>query len=158
MSADTLIRLANADDALSIARMSRDLIEQGLGWSWTPRVRRSIRDASTNVALALQGDSPVGFGIMKYRDDEAHLLLLAVAPGLARQGIGSELVAWLEAAARVAGIGQVYLEARFANAVGRAFYRRLGYAEIQTVPGSYAGVEASIRMAKDLWIEQPASA
>lgn len=159
MSADILIRLANADDALSIARMSRDLIEQGLGWSWTPlRVRRSIRDASTNVALALQGDSPVGFGIMKYRDDEAHLLLLAVAPGLARQGIGSELVAWLEAAARIAGIGQVYLEARFANAVGRAFYRRLGYAEIQTVPGYYAGVEASIRMAKDLWIEQPASA
>ena len=159
MSTGTLIRLASADDALAIARMSRDLIEQGLGWSWTPlRVRRSIADASTNVVLALHGAWPVGFGIMKYRDDEAHLLLLAVAPERARTGIGSEMVAWLEAAARVAGIGQVYLEARFANAAGRAFYRRLGYAEIQTVPGYYAGVEASVRMAKDLWIEQPASA
>jgi ribosomal-protein-alanine N-acetyltransferase len=159
MSTGTVIRLASADDALSIARMSRDLIEHGLGWSWTPlRVRRSIADAATNVALAVQGALPVGFGIMKYRDDEAHLLLLAVAPGQARRGIGRELVGWLEAAARVAGIGQVYLEARFANADGRAFYRRLGYAEIQTVPGYYAGVEASVRMAKDLWSEQPASA
>src|SRR6476661_8830860 len=36
MSTGTVIRLASADDALSIARMSRDLIEHGLGWSWTP--------------------------------------------------------------------------------------------------------------------------
>src|SRR5678816_4611592 len=68
VSTGTLIRLASADDALTIARMSRDLIEQGLGWSWTPlRVRRSIAEASTNVALALHGATPVGFGIMKYR-------------------------------------------------------------------------------------------
>ena len=159
MNSSAVIRLANGDDALAIAQMSRDLIEHGLGWSWTPlRVRKSIADASTNVALAVRGGMPVGFGIMKYRDDEAHLLLLAVSPAFLRQRIGADLVGWLEASARVAGIGQVYLEARSANSVGRMFYRRLGYAEIQTVPRYYSGVEASIRMAKDLWIEQPASA
>src|SRR4051812_40125548 len=139
--------------------MSRDLIEHGLGWSWTPlRVRRSVADASTNVALAVRDGMPIGFGIMKYRDDEAHLLLLAVSPAYLRQRIGADLVAWLEACARVAGIGQVYLEARSANAVGRAFYRRLVYAEIQTVPRYYGGVEASVRMAKDLWPGRSASA
>lgn len=153
------IRLATADDALAIARMSRDLIEHGLGWSWTPlRVRKSIADPSTNVALAVRSGMPIGFGIMKYRDDEAHLLLLAVAPAYLRQRIGADLMSWLEESARIAGIGQVYLEARVANAGGRAFYRHLGYAEIQTVPRYYGGVEASVRMAKDLWRGQSTSA
>jgi ribosomal-protein-alanine N-acetyltransferase len=159
MSLRPPIRLATCTDAPLIARMSRDLIERGLGWSWTPlRVQRSIADADTNVAIAQVGDLAVGFGIMKYREDEAHLLLLAVQPGAGRRGIGAALVAWLEASARTAGVGQAYLEARASNAVARAFYRRLGYEEIQLVPGYYRGVEASVRMAKDLWLEQPASA
>jgi ribosomal protein S18 acetylase RimI-like enzyme len=159
MDTGLTLRLATSDDAPSIARMSRDLIERGLGWSWTPlRVRRSIDDANTNVVFATSGSLPVGFGIMKYHDDEAHLLLLAVRPDHGRQGIGAALVGWLEAAARTAGIGQVYLEARAANAAARAFYRRLGYGEIQMLPGYYRGLEASVRMAKDLWLEQPASA
>lgn len=153
------IRLATPGDALRIARMSRDLIERGLGWSWTPlRVQRSIADLETNVAVAAINGAPVGFGIMKYHADEVHLLLLAVQPACARQGIGAALVAWLEASARIAGAGQAYLEARAANAGARAFYRRLGYEEVQMLPGYYQGLEASVRMAKDLWLEQPTSA
>ncbi len=151
MITDTTIRLATRDDAAPIAEMSRDLIECGLGWSWTPqRVRRSIRDSATNVVLALQGGRRVGFGIMKYHDDEAHLLLLAVPPLHARQGVGGALVAWLECVACAAGITQIYLEARFGNTAAQAFYRRLGYREIQTVPGYYQGREAGVRMVKSL--------
>ncbi len=74
-------RLASVADAGDIARMSRSYIEQGLGWSWTtPRVLRSIRDRGSNVVIADDPTRRLGFGIMKYRDDEAHLLLLAVAP------------------------------------------------------------------------------
>jgi ribosomal-protein-alanine N-acetyltransferase len=159
MELELTIRMATRADAVPIARMSRDLIERGLGWSWVPRrVQRSIDDAQTNVAVAVIRDTQVGFGIMKYHDDEAHLLLLAVQPVCAGRGIGSELVGWLEASARVAGIGQVYLEARLANLGARSFYRRLGYGEVQVLPGYYQGVEASVRMAKDLWLEQPESA
>jgi len=158
------LRLATRADSTQIAAMSRDLIERGLGWSWTPRrVLRSIGDAHTNVVVALEnvqsgGQRLTGFGIMKYHDDEAHLLLLAVHPSAARQGLGAALVAWLEASARAAGVGQVYLEARATNAAARAFYRRLGYGEIQRLPGYYGGVEASVRMAKDLWLEPASSA
>jgi ribosomal-protein-alanine N-acetyltransferase len=159
MTRNLTIRLATRGDSLAIARMSRDLIERGLGWSWTPsRVQRSVADPDANVAIAVVGAAPVGFGIMKYRDDEAHLLLLAVQPASTRRGIGAALVGWLEASARIAGIGQAYLEARAANAGARAFYRRLGYEEIQMLPGYYRGVEASVRMAKDLWLERAASA
>jgi len=47
------IRLATADDAPHIGLMSRDLIERGLRWRWTPeRIRACIRSRTTNVAVA----------------------------------------------------------------------------------------------------------
>jgi ribosomal-protein-alanine N-acetyltransferase len=47
------LRLASTRDAEPIAVLSRDLIEAGLGWSWTPaRVRRAIDAADTNVLVA----------------------------------------------------------------------------------------------------------
>lgn len=149
------LRLAARDDALAMARLSRDRIEQGLGWSWTaPRVLRSILQAETNAVVALEGERLLGFGIMKYGDDEAHLLLLAVHAECARQGVGTALVDWLEVSARVAGVGQIGLEARATNTGARSFYRALGYREIQAVPGYYQGREACVRLAKDLWVER----
>jgi len=122
------LRLATRDDAAAIARMSRDLIEQGLGWSWTtPRVLRSVRSADTNAVLALKDQRIAGFAIMKYGDAEAHLLLLAVQPSAQRRGVGTALTRWVEASALVAGIGQVYLEVRAGNAAARAFYERHGF-------------------------------
>ena len=149
------LQLATQADALEIARMSRDLIEQGLGWSWTPRrVLHSVVDLQTNVVVALNVSNLLGFGIMKYHEEEAHLLLLAVHPAVVRRGVGSRLLAWLEKAAITAGVGQVYLEVRDSNAAARAFYRRAGYAEIQHLPGYYQGQEPAVRLAKDLWLDQ----
>lgn len=161
MPAGPTLRLATAADAQAIAAMSRDRIEQGLGWRWTtPRVLRSIVDRETNGVVAAEGGRVLGFGLMKYQDDEAHLLLFAVRADACRRGIGTALVTWLEHSARIAGIGQVYLEARLANGSARVFYARLGYREIQTLPGYYLGREACVRLAKDLWLapvepEQP---
>lgn len=152
MIADHVIGLAHAVDAPRIAAMSRDLIEQGLGWRWTPpRILRMIQDASTNVAVTRKAGALTGFGIMRYKDDEAHLLLFGVDPGWCRQGVGSALMHWLEATALTAGIGFVYLEARVRNVPARAFYRALGYVEIELVHGLYAAREDGVRIAKDLW-------
>jgi [ribosomal protein S18]-alanine N-acetyltransferase len=151
------IRLADVNDAHRIAQMSRDLIELGLGWSWTaPRVRQSIADAQTNVVVVRDADAALqAFAIMRYRDDDAHLLLLAVQPERVRRGIGTALMGWLEKVALVAGVDRISLEARVSNATARAFYARLGYIESQVRPGYYQGREASVRMAKDLWLGQP---
>jgi ribosomal-protein-alanine N-acetyltransferase len=150
-STTTSIRFATRADAAVIAEMSRDLIEQGLGWSWTrERVTRSLRHPDTNAVVAVRDTERAGFGIMKYGEDEAHLLLLAVRPSCARRGVGSALVAWLERSARVAGIARISLEARFSNLAARSFYTRLGYVQAQLLPGYYGGREASVRMAKEL--------
>lgn len=157
MAGNFTLRLAARHDAPAVAALSRDRIEQGLGWSWTaPRVLRSIVDRDTNAVVAVGGGRVLGFGIMKYHDDEAHLLLLAVRAEAGRRGIGSSLVSWLECTALIAGIGQVYLEARLANVAARAFYAKHGYREIQTLPGYYQGREACVRLAKDLWLTRVA--
>jgi ribosomal-protein-alanine N-acetyltransferase len=148
------IALAGRGDAARIAMMSRDLVEQGLAWRWTPpRVLRAIRDEAINVVVARLAGTVAGFAIMQYKDDEAHLLLLAVDPPQRRKGVGAALMGWLEATALTAGTGCLYLEARSRNVIARAFYRRLGYIEISIVHDLYAQNEDGIRIAKDLWAQ-----
>jgi len=145
------IRLATSRDAYAIAEMSRDQIERGLGWSWTaPRVLRAIRNASTNVAVAHDGDELVGFGIMEYGEFKAHLTLLAVHPGRRESGVGRQLLEWLEKCARTAGLDWIELEARADNPVALAFYGLQGYARTETVPGYYSGRVDALRLRKPL--------
>jgi ribosomal-protein-alanine N-acetyltransferase len=151
LSEDIQIRLGTARDSYRIAAMSRDLIEVGLGWSWTPgRVRRSLDSRETSVAVATAGGSLVGFAIMDFGELSAHLDLLAVVPAFRRRGLGRRLVRWLEESAEVAGVAFVYLEARAQNVGALAFYRRLGYQEIERIRKYYSGREDALRLARTL--------
>ena len=150
-SAKLSLRLARPAEAAIIANLSRDLIEAGLRWRWTPaRVASSIRAPNTNVLVACVYDRVIGFAIMRYGDGDAHLDLLAVAPAYRRLGIARQLLEWLEKCAVVAGIFTVALEVRADNEAAQLFYKRLGYRTISQLPGYYQGVEAAIRMGRDL--------
>ena len=154
------IRLARRVDARQIAILSRDLIEAGLGWSWTPaRVVHSINSKNSDVILAYDKKTLqlAGFAIMEFHRQYAHLNLLAVRPEVQGCGIGKSLVVWLEQVAVVAGIGVVYLETPSHNRQARNFYRRLAYKEIQSVPGYYQGRRSAVRLARDLWLTTPRS-
>ncbi len=145
------LRLARLADADSIANLSRDLIEYGLNWRWTPvRVAASIRAANVNVLVASMHEEIAGFAIMRYGDDDAHLDLLAVAPPYRRSGIGRQLMEWLEECAIVAGIFNVDLEVRAGNEEAQIFYNRMGYRTLLQLPGYYQGIEAALRMGRDL--------
>jgi [ribosomal protein S18]-alanine N-acetyltransferase len=145
------LKLARAADASAIANMSRDLIEAGLQWSWTPRrVAASIRADNVNVLVARIDDRMVGFAIMRYLDDDAHLDLLAVASAYQRLGIGRQMLEWLEECAVVAGIFRVALEVRSSNHGAQLFYQRMGYRPLTQLPGYYQGTEAALRMSRDL--------
>jgi ribosomal protein S18 acetylase RimI-like enzyme len=145
------IRLATAVDALAIADMSRQYIEYGLGWSWTPtRIAAAITDQSTNVAVIDQPDGVLGFGIMHYAERSAHLALLAVDPAQRRRGIAARLVAWLEKSADTAGIERIRVEARADNPAAVAFYQKLGYVQIDRLARYYRGVLDAVRFEKTL--------
>jgi ribosomal-protein-alanine N-acetyltransferase len=150
-SSDLSLRLARRDEAKAIATLSRDLIEYGLPWRWTPtRVEGSIRAANVNVLIASVRENIAGFAIMRYGDDEAHLDLLAVVPAYRRLGVGGQLLQWLEKCAVVAGTFNVTLEVRAANEAAQLFYRRMGYCAVAEIPGYYQGVESALRMSRDL--------
>lgn len=145
------IRLARTCDAEVIAAMSRDCIESGLVWSWTvPRVLRAMADPGSNVAVLTAGSTIVGFGIMSYGEDVAHLALLAVHSAYRSRGLGGRLLEWLEKPARVAGISRVRLEARSDNPRAIEFYRRCGYRVATRVPGYYQGCIDALRLEKTL--------
>lgn len=148
------LALAHASDVDTIARMSRDLVEDGLAWAWTPRrVAASVRRRDALVVVARDAREDVaGFGIMRYGDDDAHLDLLAVRPDCRRRGIGRAVIAWLEEPALLAGIAAVFLEVRESNRGARAFYERLGYRTLARLPRYYQGREAALRMGRELGV------
>jgi ribosomal-protein-alanine N-acetyltransferase len=171
MSELSTLALAHARDAREIAEMSRDLIEYGLPWSWTPaRVLHFISGRDSSVVVARNqrrgdprygdpgpGDRPgaprrgiEAFAIMHFGDEVAHLNLLAVAPEHRRQGLGRQLLEWLCATAVEAGVFRIDLELRRQNDAARAFYERLGFAEEGVVQGYYQGREAALRMSRRL--------
>ncbi|HEY4079800.1 MAG TPA: N-acetyltransferase [Burkholderiaceae bacterium] len=165
MTPDLQVSLATRHDAAKIAALSRDLIEQGLPWSWRPeRVARAIAAANTNVAVLREARDEHdkrdkgeldAFGIMEYWDDDAHLVLFAVRPLRQRHGIGSALLQWLEASALVAGSKRIRVEARRDNTAARSFYNEHGYHELQIRPRMYSGVLDGILLEKWLGSSEP---
>jgi ribosomal protein S18 acetylase RimI-like enzyme len=154
MITDASVRLATSADAEAIAAMSRDYIERGLGWSWNvARVQRSIRDPDTNVAMVRESGAVLAFGIMKYREEVAHLLLFAVRRSHQRQGIGSLVLRWLESVALASGATRIDLECRRDNPAARNFYCEHGYHEHVISRGYYGGVKDAVRLEK--WLVPP---
>ena len=150
-SSELSLQLARLADATTIANLSRDLIEYGLRWRWTPmRVAVSIRAPNVNVLVARMHENTAGFAIMRYGDDDAHLDLLAVAPPYRRAGVGRQLLEWLEKCAVVAGIFKVSLEVRAQNTGAQCFYERMGYRTLLRLPGYYQDIEDALRMERDL--------
>ena len=138
-------------DAEIIAGLSRDLIESGLGWSWSPeRVSRSIAEKNTVTLIAAERGRIVAFAIAFFGEEHVHLSLLAVRPTHQRQGIGRRMMDWLLKSARVAGTASIHLELRARNRTARRFYRALGFVETAYVPGYYRGREMALRMTREL--------
>ncbi len=144
---DLSIGFASAQDAGAIALMSRDLVEAGLGWQYDrARVAELIADRDNVVVVARHDPRIAGFASMSFRDDRAHLALLAVQPLHQRQGVASALMRWLTASAEVAGVASIHVELRESNAPARALYERAGFNETLRIPGYYRGRETAVRM------------
>ena len=146
-----ILRAAHVSDAGAIASMSRLLVEHGLKWRWTTaRVKRSIRDRETMVLVASIEGAQCGFAIMKFRDEESHLFLMAVLPRFQRAGVGTALLGWLDKSCRTAGIRNIRVELRTSNRPARLFYRRAGFRLARQVPGYYDDRETADVMVRSL--------
>lgn len=141
------LRPARSSEAQAMAAMSRELIETGLGWRYTPlRMAMLMRDAETVALVACDNARIQGFAVMQFGDEKAHLMLLGVQPARQRRGIGRRLLAWLTLSAQVAGIANIQVELRADNADALAFYRQLGYVQTELIEAYYGGTLAARRM------------
>ena len=150
-SSELSLRLARPAEATTIANLSRDLIEYGLQWRWTPmRVASSMRAADVNVLVACNHDNMAGFAIMRYGDDDAHLDLLAVAPPYRRAGIGRQLLEWLENAPSWRVYSTLPWKCARRTKEPSSSISAWAIATLEQLPGYYQGIEAAIRMGRDL--------
>ena len=156
---DYRLEPARVADAVRLAAMSHQLVESGLRPAWgAQRISWHVRHPESVVLTARSDRTVAGFAIMRYGDDLAHLNLLAVDPAHRRRGIARRLVTWLEESALTAGTFIIGLELRAENREAQDFYRALGYREVGRVPGYYQGLEAAIRMERDVRVSRPAAA
>src|SRR5690606_40912481 len=96
---------ARMGDAPAIAHLSRDLVEADLPWSWTPRrVAGLMRQRESAAVIARDDNRLAGFILAQYGDESVHIALLGVANEYRRQGVGRQLVQWVEETAKVAGL------------------------------------------------------
>jgi len=147
----TSIEFATDADSVEIAALSRRHIEYGLGWTYRPsRIRYCIRHRSKNVVVARARGGLAGFGIMTYGRDSANLDLLAVKAHFRRRGVGRQIVAWLEAVARTAGIANVFVQVRNTNRGAIGFYQRLGFHVVDEIAGYYQERESAVILCKQI--------
>lgn len=147
MSANETLRLASRDDAPTLALMSRDLVESGLGWNYrAPRIRQLIDDPDTSTLVAARRGDLAGFAIMTFGEQRAHLVLMAVQTAYQRRGVGRRLFDWLLESAQAMGTASIHVELRATNVSAFAFYQTMGFSEILRLPRYYRGHEAAIRM------------
>ena len=153
---DIELALAQPDDASELARLSRDLVEIGLDWTYRPdRIRALIRNADIVTLIARDGHQVAGFAIMEFGVERAHLVLLAVRPSHQRDGIARRLIVWLVESAAVAGMASIHVELRTSNTAAFAFYRAMGFAPTLRLEGYYQRRESAVRMLRLLRSPNP---
>ncbi len=118
--------LVTADGAALAA-----LVAEVLPGTWSAgAVVDELARADARVLGAREGEALVGFAMVRLGVGEAELLLIGVRAERRRAGLARALWAAAEAALVGEGVEAVFLEVRAANAAARAFYARVGFAEV----------------------------
>jgi ribosomal-protein-alanine N-acetyltransferase len=134
-----LRRMAPGDVA-AVAEIERAAFAAG----WSPNaLEKELTGNKLSRYIVLEQDNEAaaritGFAGMWLIVDEAHVVTVAVAPELRRQGFGRVLVHGLVDLARRSGMQAATLECRMSNEAARALYRRYGFHEVGLRKNYYA--------------------
>jgi len=104
---------------------------------WTKGNFQDALKAGYEGWVACRGERVVGFCVLMFAPDVAHLLLIAVRPDEQRKGVGYQLLRHCEARALARGLPAVLLEVRPSNRSAVAFYINRGFRQMGTRKGYY---------------------
>lgn len=139
------LRVGYPRDIAEVDAMMQTAFDPRFGEAWTQgQVMGVLAMPGVRLTLAHVADTPAGFALVRTVLDEAELLLLAVAPGHRRQGIGGALMRQVIADALEGGVVAMHLEVRADN-VARHLYTRHGFAKVAERPAYYRGKDGTAR-------------
>jgi ribosomal protein S18 acetylase RimI-like enzyme len=126
-----MIRAITTADADMVAALIRSAFAD-LGLEPPPSALRvTAEDVAAHLGAGGSGAlyETAGCVLWAVRDDGLYLSRLAVQKEARGRGIGSALLAHLEAVARAAGLARMHLQVRLALAGNRRLFRRAGFVE-----------------------------
>ncbi|MFM8603388.1 MAG: ribosomal protein S18-alanine N-acetyltransferase [Gemmatimonadota bacterium] len=126
-AAPIAFRPATAEDLPAIVSIERRSFSDP--WS-EATVGEAIAAPTDHCLVVTQGESVVGYGIVRQVGPEAELLNLAVHPAARRQGLGDALLAELLRGLDVQGGVTVFLEVRVSNLAAETLYRRHAFVPV----------------------------
>lgn len=125
--------------ALSRSDLSRvlDIERQGYSHPWTEAIFLDCFKDNYRLWALMCGEDLIGYAVVAYLVDEAHLLNLCVHPDSRGYGAGRYLLEHLVDRSRHDGMVQVLLEVRVTNRAAEQLYLSAGFGEIGRRPGYY---------------------
>ena len=125
--ADILLRNGEVGDLDAVMSIMNSAFSPSYGEAWTRSQCAGILPMSgVSLTIAEFQGEPAGFSLVRAVEDEAELLLLAVASKAQRRGLGQALVDYFIDTARSRCARKLHLEVRDGNpAVG--LYRAAGF-------------------------------
>jgi ribosomal protein S18 acetylase RimI-like enzyme len=117
-----------------------------------PRWQRLLNSPRADILVAESKGSLIGCAVVLYLRGSriARLYSIAVAPEVARNRIGTLLLAYAERAAFNLDQDVMRLEVRDTNAIAISFYRKNGYVQCGTNRGYYEDGGDALRLERDL--------
>ena len=97
---------------------------------WTQGNFRDSLAAGYDCWIYLRDGELIGYAVLMYASDEAHLLNLSIAAHCQRQGYGSLLLQGVCEIARGNGARLLFLEVRPSNAAALRLYERHGFRRV----------------------------
>lgn len=136
-------------DFTAIYKLDQECFEPGIAYSkWSLQYFLGLPTA--DCLLAEDGKNLAGFILAEDNPPLGHIITLDVGEGYRRQGVGTALLAEMEAHFRYKGIQSVLLETAVTNETGIAFWQRHGYRSEAVVKRYYLGRIDAYEMRKRL--------
>lgn len=120
------VRPMHRADLDAVMRIEREVYP----FPWTPGNFGDSLKAGYDAWVFESARELIGYAVVMWIPDEAHLLNLSVAGALQGRGYGRAMLRWLCADAAGRGARAVMLEVRPSNERARALYASMGFAQI----------------------------
>jgi [ribosomal protein S18]-alanine N-acetyltransferase len=134
---------ARVDDAAALARLHASAFRHG--WSET-EFERLLTDKTVICHIARRGaggGTICAFTISRIVEDEAEILMVAVAPGEQGRGLAGRLLSRHLGRLAALGVRKVFLEVDEGNLRAIRLYTRAGFEQVGRRPGYYANLEGT---------------